>query len=63
LIRIDDEEGFDPIDIPAGEGGSGDNSYYADSNTAQRLTVKDIGDLKESGASGAEIIKTLVENR
>ncbi|RYH07113.1 hypothetical protein EON65_42075 [archaeon] len=40
----------------------GDNSFYVDSNTAQKLTTADINELRESGLSGADIIKTLIEN-
>eukprot|EP01031_Cornospumella_fuschlensis_P026114 gene26114-31532_t len=40
----------------------GDNSFYVDTNTAQKLTTADINKLRESGLSGADIIKTLIEN-
>ncbi|RLN92634.1 hypothetical protein BBJ28_00020397 [Nothophytophthora sp. Chile5] len=40
----------------------GDNRHYADTNSAQTLRQSDIGELRESGASGQEIIQKLVEN-
>ncbi|CAI5727971.1 unnamed protein product [Peronospora destructor] len=40
----------------------GDNRHYADTNSAQTLKQADIGELRESGASGKEIIQKLVEN-
>lgn len=40
----------------------GDNSFYVDTNTAQKLTTADITQMRESGLSGADIIKTLIEN-
>ena len=40
----------------------GDNSFYVDTNTAQKLTEPDICRLKESGLNGEEIIRTLIEN-
>ena len=43
-------------------GGSGDNSDYIDSNTAQKLSEGDIETLKEDGASGIEIMRSLIEN-
>lgn len=38
----------------------GDNSTYVDTNTAQKLTNADIKQLKESGLSAKEIIKSLI---
>jgi tRNA (adenine58-N1)-methyltransferase non-catalytic subunit len=40
----------------------GDNSYYIDSNTAQRLTDAEILQMRQSGMSGEQIIKMLMEN-
>lgn len=40
----------------------GDNSLYHDDNTAQRLKTKDITELKMKGASGHEIIRSLIQN-
>ena len=40
----------------------GDNSFYVDTNTAQKLKDCDINELKNSGLTGGEIIKTLIEN-
>ena len=40
----------------------GDNSGYIDSNTAQRLSLTNIQELRESGATGQEIIKSLIDN-
>lgn len=39
-----------------------DNRTYADTNTAQKLSTSAIADMRESGASGQEIIQRLVEN-
>ncbi|GMF15076.1 unnamed protein product [Phytophthora lilii] len=39
-----------------------DNRHYADTNSAQTLKQTDIGELREKGASGKEIIQKLVEN-
>eukprot|EP01038_Epipyxis_sp_PR26KG_P010132 gene10132-13630_t len=40
----------------------GDNSFYVDTNTAQKLKDVDIHRLKASGLSGEEIIQTLIQN-
>lgn len=40
----------------------GDNRHYADTNSAQTLKQTDIGELREKGATGKEIIQKLVEN-
>jgi tRNA (adenine-N(1)-)-methyltransferase non-catalytic subunit len=40
----------------------GDNRGYIDSNTAQKLTTDDIQRLRESGASGKQIIASLIAN-
>jgi tRNA (adenine-N(1)-)-methyltransferase non-catalytic subunit len=40
----------------------GDNRSYIDSNTAQKLTTADIQKLKDSGASGQQIIQSLIAN-
>lgn len=39
-----------------------DNRTYTDTNTAQKLSSTEIGELRENGASGKEIIQALVEN-
>ncbi|RLN45640.1 hypothetical protein BBJ29_009322 [Phytophthora kernoviae] len=54
----------DPVAPETGEGfvPDGDNRHYADTNSAQTLRQADIGELRESGASGKEIIQKLVEN-
>lgn len=44
------------------DGIRGDNSFYVDSNTAQKLSDADIIRLREQGLSGEEIIKTLIDN-
>ena len=49
---------FSPVDTET----AGDNSTYYDSNTAQKLKAKDIGDLREQGASGHDIIRQLIQN-
>ncbi|RMX66281.1 hypothetical protein DD238_003110 [Peronospora effusa] len=54
----------DPVAPETGEDfvPDGDNRHYADTNSAQTLKQADIGELRESGASGKEIIQKLVEN-
>uniref|UniRef100_H3GKX8 tRNA (adenine(58)-N(1))-methyltransferase non-catalytic subunit TRM6 n=1 Tax=Phytophthora ramorum TaxID=164328 RepID=H3GKX8_PHYRM len=54
----------DPVAPETGEGfvPDGDNRHYADTNSAQTLKQTDIGELREKGASGKEIIQKLVEN-
>lgn len=54
----------DPVAPEIGEGFNpdGDNRHYADTNSAQTLKQTDIGELREKGASGQEIIQKLVEN-
>lgn len=70
LEKVDDEDEFlDSIsfDVNAEQSDQKlnivvDNRGYVDSNTAQKLSNIDILKLKEDGASGAEIIKNLIEN-
>ncbi|CAI5722555.1 unnamed protein product [Hyaloperonospora brassicae] len=54
----------DPVAPETGEGfvPDGDNRHYADTNSAQTLRQTDIGELREKGVSGEEIILKLVEN-
>lgn len=52
----------EPLDNKTQIGIRGDNSTYVDTNTAQKLTNEDISRLKESGMSGTEIIKNLIQN-
>jgi len=40
----------------------GDNRTYHDSNTAQKLQTADIQKMRESGATGLDIIKSLIAN-
>jgi tRNA (adenine-N(1)-)-methyltransferase non-catalytic subunit len=40
----------------------GDNRSYFDNNTAQKLKDTDIHNLRDSGASGSEIINSLIAN-
>jgi len=40
----------------------GNNSYYTDTNTAQKLSNDDIKRLKEQGLSGRDIIQNLIEH-
>ena len=40
----------------------GDNRQYNDTNTAQKLSIDDKSKLKESGASGVQIIQSLMSN-
>ncbi len=41
---------------------AGDNSKFMDSNTAQKLKMEDIQELREQGASGSDIIRSLIQN-
>jgi tRNA (adenine-N(1)-)-methyltransferase non-catalytic subunit len=41
---------------------SGDNSKFNDSNTAQKLKDTDIHRMRDEGASGNEIIRSLIQN-
>lgn len=41
---------------------SNDNRHYTDTNSAQKLSSTEIGELREGGATGKEIIQKLVEN-
>ncbi len=47
LIKIDDNNNSFEILLNDIEGGNGDNSAFEDSNTAQKLTLDEIGKLKE----------------
>lgn len=40
----------------------GDNSFYVDSNTAQKLTDADISKLRQEGLTGDQVIKHLISN-
>lgn len=40
----------------------GNNSFYNDTNTAQKLSNQDIKKLKDDGISGKHIIQNLIEN-
>jgi len=40
----------------------GDNSFYSDTNTSQKLKNKDVEQLKDAGISGVEIVKKLIAN-
>jgi len=40
----------------------GDNSFYTDTNTSQKLKNKDVEQLKDAGISGVEIVKQLIAN-
>jgi tRNA (adenine-N(1)-)-methyltransferase non-catalytic subunit len=61
LVRITDAS-FSFDDALSAGGAGGDNSGYTDTNTAQKLTECDIMSLKEEGATGEDIIRSLVEN-
>ncbi|CEG46927.1 trna (adenine-n-)-methyltransferase non-catalytic subunit [Plasmopara halstedii] len=54
----------DPVAPETGEGlnPDEDNRHFADTNSAQMLKQTDIGELRDKGASGKEIIQKLVEN-
>lgn len=44
------------------QGVRGDNSFYVDTNTAQKLSDQDIAKLRAQGLGGEDIIKTLMKN-
>lgn len=63
----DREEGVETGTAEQGDskttvGMRGDNSTYVDTNTAQKLTNEDISRLRESGMTGTDIIKNLIQN-
>ncbi|DBA03000.1 TPA: hypothetical protein N0F65_003188 [Lagenidium giganteum] len=64
LTRVDGGLFPDPVAPETGESfvPDSDNRSYADTNSAQKLSAKEIHGLREEGASGQEIIKALVEN-
>ncbi|CAM9271442.1 unnamed protein product, partial [Ectocarpus fasciculatus] len=49
-------------EVATGASFVGDNSQYFDDNTAQRLKTEDIHQLREQGASGHDIIRSLIQN-
>jgi tRNA (adenine-N(1)-)-methyltransferase non-catalytic subunit len=53
---------FNIIHSEEANSSKGDNSYYMDTNTAQKLKDEDIQNLKQSGCSGKDIIKSLIAN-
>lgn len=64
LIRVDELK-FSLVNTlgdPSAIGGSGDNSNYEDSNTAQKLSQKEIEEMKVNGTSGVDILRSLVKN-
>ncbi|TMW64569.1 hypothetical protein Poli38472_011449 [Pythium oligandrum] len=64
LVLVDGGLFPDPVAPEVGEFDvpDGDNRDYTDTNSAQRLSNKEIAGLRESGVSGQEIIQKLVEN-
>lgn len=65
LEYVNDGKGFDETvyeEETDDEVKRGDNSTYVDTNTAQKLSLTSIQQLRESGISGQEIIKSLIEN-
>ena len=65
LIRIEESKFSleNTLDDPSVTiGGSGDNSNYEDSNTAQKLTQGEIEEMKMNGTSGVDILRSLVKN-
>ena len=65
LVRIEESKFSltNTFDDPSMKlGGNGDNSFYDDSNTAQRLSQEEIEEMKVNGTSGVEILRTLVKN-
>lgn len=65
IVRVKDdpaflEKAFDEVGNGIGIGGN--NSSYVDTNTAQKLSDIDIQALKDSGATGVDIMKSLIAN-
>jgi tRNA (adenine-N(1)-)-methyltransferase non-catalytic subunit len=54
----------DPVAPETGEAfvPENDNRSYTDTNSAQKLSVDELVELRDKGASGKEIIQKLVEN-
>jgi tRNA (adenine-N(1)-)-methyltransferase non-catalytic subunit len=69
LVRVDDDPAFlDRTFDEVGAAAAGDatksinNSSYVDSNTAQKLDDGDIQEMRDSGATGVDIMKSLIAN-
>lgn len=69
IVKVDNPEVFESLidefnDTNNGneEDNRGDNSFYTDTNTSQKLKNKDVEQLKDSGISGVEIVKQLIAN-
>eukprot|EP01041_Mallomonas_annulata_P012710 gene12710-26771_t len=61
IRRVVEEKLFE-MTIEESESRSGDNRSFTDSNTAQKLTDDDIHNLRKAGATGENIIKSLIAN-
>lgn len=68
MVRVDDESDFDRAfsedlqNMEESNPGTVDNRDINDRNDAQKMTCGEITNLRESGASGVDIIKNLVAN-
>ena len=69
IVKLDNPELFESLMDEYNDNGNnnddeirGDNSFYSDTNTSQKLKNKDVEQLKDSGISGVEIVKKLIAN-
>ena len=62
LVRIEGSKFSFDTTLPEEDGGTGDNSFYNDSNTAQKLSQEEILEMRENGKSGVDILRSLVKN-
>ncbi len=64
LYDADDNKGGESTEVAVNldSGVRGNNHTFVDTNTAQKLTNEDIKNLKESGTSATDIIKSLIQN-
>lgn len=63
ILKVEDDPGFlEKVFDDLQSSCEGNNSSYVDSNSAQRLSDEDIRGMKDSGATGIEIMKSLIAN-
>ena len=63
IVRVEDDPGFlERVFDDLQASGEGNNSSYVDSNSAQRLRDEDIRDMKDAGATGIDIMRSLIAN-
>jgi tRNA (adenine-N(1)-)-methyltransferase non-catalytic subunit len=62
IVRVEDDPAFLDKAFETQTQGLGNNSLYVDTNTAQKLNDIDIQSMKQSGATGIDIMKSLIAN-